>query len=133
MSRAGAVSAKPAGPASAGARDGIRVTPRAAVLVAVLLVLLFALAVPVRTYLDQRSQLAQLQREAQVLEQQNAALQRQVAQLNDPAYLERLARECLGMVKPGEIGFVVVPKGGVQPAPPGSGAPVPAQGTNPDC
>ena len=26
--------------------------------------------------------------------------------------LERIARECLGMVKPGEIAFVVVPKGG---------------------
>jgi cell division protein FtsB len=133
MSRPAAVGSERAGSAPAGARDGIRITPRAAVLVAVLLVLLFALAVPVRTYLAQRSQLAHIQHEEQVLEQQNVALQRQIAHLNDPTYLERLARECLGMVKPGEIGFVVVPKGGVEPAAPGSGAPVPAQGTNPDC
>ena len=35
-----------------------------------------------------------------------------IRQLHDPTYLERMARECLGMVKPDEIPFVVVPKHG---------------------
>jgi cell division protein FtsB len=37
--------------------------------------------------------------------------------LRDPGFLERLARQCLGMVKPGEVAFVVVPVQGA-PAPP---------------
>ena len=58
-----------------------------------------------------------LERQTQLLEQQNAQLQRQVTLLHDPAYLERIARECLGMVKKGEIGFIIVPKTGApQPA-----------------
>ena len=43
--------------------------------------------------------------------------QRQIQRLHAPNYLERLARECLGMVRPGEVSFVVVPKdGGPKPA-----------------
>jgi cell division protein FtsB len=101
------------------ARLGSRVTPGAAVLGLVVLLLLFAMVVPLRTYLQQRAQLAQLQREELVLTQQNVALGEQVHRLSDPAYLEELARACLGMVKPGEIAFVVVPKGA-----PAAGAPV---------
>ena len=40
-----------------------------------------------------------------------AELERRIADLNDPSTLERLARECLGMVNPGEIAFVPIPKG----------------------
>ena len=94
------------------ARSGSRITPGAVALGLIVLVLLFAMVVPLRTYYQQRAQLAQLQREERILEQQNVGLVEQVRRLNDPAYLEQLARACLGMVKPGEIGFVVVPKGG---------------------
>ena len=38
-------------------------------------------------------------------------VEKRVKQLQDPDYLERLARECLGMVMPGDIAFVSVPKG----------------------
>ncbi len=55
----------------------------------------------------------QLQHQSAVLEQQNAALQARVDQLNDPLYLEQLARRCLGMVRPGEIAFVILPKHGI--------------------
>src|SRR5205823_6685726 len=74
------------------ARDRMRLTPRAAILLIVIAGLLFALVVPLRTYVAQRAQLAKLQRQEQVLQQQNAALQVQVQQLHDPAYLEQLAR-----------------------------------------
>jgi len=73
---------------------------------------------PLRTYMAQRDRLAQLQRQSQVLVQQNEQLRRQIAQLQDPSYLERIARECLGMVKPGEIGFIIAPQSG-RAQPPG--------------
>src|SRR2546430_6199948 len=87
-----------------------RLTPAGAALAIVIVVLLFALAVPVRTLFQQRADLARLQREERALGRQNAVLRVQVARLHDPAYIERVARECLGMTKPGEIAFVVVPK-----------------------
>ena len=97
---------------TAHARRRIRFTPRAAMLALVVTALLFYLVVPVRAYVTQRQRLDSLQRQTQLLEQQNAKLERQVAQLHDPAYIERIARECLGMVKRGEIGFIVVPRTG---------------------
>jgi cell division protein FtsL len=97
---------------SAHSRRRVQFTPRAAMLALVVTALLFYLVVPVRTYLAQREKVNRLQRQTQLLEQQNVALQRQVKQLQDPAYIERIARECLGMVKDGEIGFIVVPRSG---------------------
>ncbi len=87
-------------------------TPIGAGLVFVVLVLLFALLVPVRTLVQQRSDLSRLQRDERSLEVRNAALQAQIARLHDPVYLERIARECLGMVRPGEIPFVIVGRNG---------------------
>jgi len=90
----------------------VRLTPRASIL-------LFAVFVvaPTRAYLVQRSELQGLQRQADQLQQQNTELERRIADLNDPSTLERLARECLGMVKPGEIAFVPIPKGGAPTLP----------------
>ena len=93
-----------------------RLTPRAAVLAALVLVLALAMVVPVRQYFEQRAQIAELERTVRELEQQRAGMRRQLERLHDPAYLERLARECLGMVRPGEVAFVTVPEGG-EPAP----------------
>ncbi len=98
--------------AAAAARGKIRLTSRGAVLTVIIAALLLYLIVPLRTYIDQRKQLSDLQEQTALLDEQNRVLRRQVALLHDPTYLERLARECLGMVRPGEIGFVVVPKGG---------------------
>ena len=98
----------------------MRPTPRASILLfAVFLAIVFALA-PSRAYLHQRAQLADLQRQADQLQQQNTELERRIADLNDPSTLERLARECLGMVEPGEIAFVPIPKGQA-PTPPDCG------------
>jgi cell division protein FtsL len=102
---------------SSPSRPRLRFTPRAAILALVLTALLVSMAVPLRTYLQQRTRVADLQRQTQLLQRQNADLQRQVQQLGDPRYIERIARECLGMVRPGEIGFVVVPQSG-PPRPP---------------
>lgn len=97
---------------SAQARRRLQFTPRAALLALVVTALLFYLVIPVRAYVTQRQRLDRLERQTQLLEQQNAKLKQQVKQLDDPAYIERVARECLGMVKKGEIGFIVVPRSG---------------------
>ena len=94
-----------------------RITPRAALLITITVAVLVYAMVPFRIYLQQQAQLRQLHRQEQVLEARTATLTRQAQQLRDPAHLELIARECLGMVKPGEIAFVVVTKGG-HPAPP---------------
>ena len=77
---------------------------------AVIVVLLLTLAVaPFRTLMDQRSQLGRLQRQTEQLGQENADLQAKIQRFDDPAYMEQLARRCLGMVLPGEIAFVTIP------------------------
>jgi len=95
-------------------RSRLQLSPRAAILAVVVTALLIYLVVPLRTYIAQRDRLNQLERQTQILQEHKERLQRQVQLLQDPAYLERVARECLGMVKKGEIGFIVVPEGSAQ-------------------
>ena len=47
-------------------------------------------------------------RHIEALELRQTALQEEKQQLNDPAYLEQLAREKLNLVRPGEVPCVVV-------------------------
>jgi len=94
----------------------VRVSPRAAVLVILLLTVTSFAITPVRALLVQRDRLDLLDRQAQALQRQNDTLHDRILQLRDPAYLERLARECLGMVLPGETAFVTVPDEGTAPA-----------------
>ena len=94
----------------------VRVSTRAAVLLLVVAtVLTFAIA-PLRALLAEHAKLDELQRQTQVLERQNEVLNQRIFRLKDPAYLERLARGCLGMVAPGETAFVTVPEQGPPPA-----------------
>ncbi len=72
---------------------------------------------PAQMYFEQTAELARFEQQADALERRNEALADRAEQLRDHAFLERLARQCLGMVKPGEVAFVVVPKEGA-PAPP---------------
>ena len=89
----------------------VRFTARAILLAVVVMILGLAFIDPVRQYLGEQSRIADLERQAHTLETQNGALENRVKDLQDPAYLERLARECLGLIKPGDIAFVSVPKG----------------------
>ena len=88
----------------------MKLTPKAAILSVILMVLLLYMMVPLRSYLEQRARLTQLTQQANALQRQQASLMHEIAQLQDPDYLQRIARECLGMVRPGEIAFVIVPK-----------------------
>jgi cell division protein FtsB len=79
------------------------------VLAAILTALLLAAIYPLRAYFEQRSRIAELERRTAAIAEQNSELQARIEQLHDPAFLERIARECLGMVKLGETPFVVIP------------------------
>jgi cell division protein FtsB len=90
----------------------VRISPRAAGLAAIVIVLLIASIVPIRQYLAQRAEIEGMQQRIEQLEAQRQRLEGRIEQLHDPEYLERMARECLGMVKPGEIAFATVPEDG---------------------
>lgn len=57
---------------------------------------------------------ANLERTKHQLQEQNAQLHEEIRLLYTPAYIERIAREQLGLVKPGEIALLIVRP----PAPP---------------
>ncbi|KAA1250861.1 septum formation initiator family protein [Mycobacterium simiae] len=80
---------------------------RAAVLAAVVCVLTLTIAGPVRTYFAQRTEMEQLAATEAALRHQISDLERQRAQLADPAYIAAQARERLGFVMPGDIPFQV--------------------------
>jgi cell division protein FtsB len=87
-------------------------TRRPAILVSVaLLVVGLALitnVVPFRQILEQQRRVEEASTHLAALTQENQLLEDQVAALQTPAEIERLAREELGYVKAGEIGFVVL-------------------------
>jgi cell division protein FtsB len=95
----------------------IRLNARAVALLFIALAVMLLAITPIRGYLEERGELKDLTDQATQLERQNAALQARIVQLSDPTFLERIARECLGMVRPGETAFVVVPARG-KPHPP---------------
>lgn len=64
---------------------------------------------PTRQLLEQRTRMAGLTAELAELQATNQALARRIARLKDPAYIERRARAEIGLVRPGERAFVVMP------------------------
>jgi cell division protein FtsB len=69
---------------------------------------LLVLAAPLKTLVEQRQQIAQL--EASLAEAQDAVddLNEEVARWEDPAYIEAQARERLYYVLPGDVSYLVV-------------------------
>ena len=88
--------------------DRARFTSRAAVLAVVLCAIALSLAYPVREYIAQRRQIDQLQAERQSLTTQLRHLQQQQGRLNDPGYIEQLARNQLHLCMRGATCYVVV-------------------------
>lgn len=64
---------------------------------------------PARQAFSQRQRVEAEQRKLAALEAENRKLDDRLRRLNDPDYIEKLAREQLGLVRPGEISYVVVP------------------------
>lgn len=115
MSRGRKVSSR--GRRRAGPSIGLS-TRRAAVLAVVVCGLALTLAVPLRTYIGQRQQLADTVAQREQLRGEVAQLEQQRAQLNDPAYIEAQARQRLRYVKPGQIPYQVQLPGATAPADP---------------
>ncbi|MFJ7998472.1 septum formation initiator family protein [Streptomyces sp. NPDC096310] len=85
-----------------------RLTGRAAFLALVVCTLVVALAYPMREYVSQRNEIAEQERLSQEAERQVDELRDEKARLQDDAYIERLAREHLHYLRPGETGFTVI-------------------------
>ncbi len=88
--------------------DRAKFTSRAAVLAVVVCAIALSLAYPVREYIAQRRQIDQLQAERQVLTTQLRKLEQQQGRLNDPAYIEQLARDKLHLCLRGDTCYVVI-------------------------
>jgi cell division protein FtsL len=76
--------------------------------------------IPYRQIIESNRQVEAAQAELQMLEDENARLQTDVAALETPEEIERLAREKLGYARPGETAYVVLD-------PPGAGKEVARQ------
>jgi cell division protein FtsB len=96
----------------------VRLLPRlprlgaGAQIVAVLLVIgLFgALAIePTRQLIDQRERISGMSSDLNRLERSNSRLEARIDRLKDPDYLEQRAREQVGLIRPGETTYVVMP------------------------
>lgn len=85
-----------------------RLTSRAAVLAAVICAITLTLAYPVREYIAQRGQISQLSAQQQSLYVQLSRLHAQEQRLNDPAYIEQLARDKLHMCLPRQTCYVII-------------------------
>lgn len=90
-------------------------TPRGVVLSVIMFAMLFTSAYPLRHYLQYRANISALATEDATLDQTIASLQQESEKLATDAAVERLAREKLGMMYPGEQQFTIVAPA---PAPP---------------
>lgn len=98
---------------------------------AAVLVVAFAVvtnALPLRQIVEQRQEVAEAERALDGLTRENAILTDQVTALQTPLEIERLAREKLGYVRPGEAAYVVMEEEAPQPEFPTEVAGVPAEG-----
>ncbi|WP_327320757.1 FtsB family cell division protein [Streptomyces sp. NBC_01235] len=85
-----------------------RLTGRAALLALVLCTLIVALAYPMRQYVSQRAEIADLEREKQQAGERVEQLRDLKARWQDDAYAEQQIRQRLHYVMPGETGYVVI-------------------------
>lgn len=83
-------------------------TPRATLLGLVLVGVLFTSIYPIRRYFSVQEQIAALRGEDARLDAKAAQLREEKAGLQNPSEIERIARERLGYVRPGETAFIVV-------------------------
>ena len=91
-----------------------RLTSRAAILAVVICAIALSLAYPIREYITQRRQIDSLVAQQQIMLGQVKNLQQQQARLNDPDYIEKVARQQLDMCFPRTTCYIVT--GGKSPA-----------------
>jgi len=100
------------------------VGPLGALVLGVVLVTVFALAYWRGYQLNREA--VQTERERDALRRQNTQLREEIRQLHQPGYIERIAREQLGLVRPDEIAIILV-----RPTPAAQATAGPGRETNP--
>jgi cell division protein FtsB len=86
--------------------------------------IVFLFVLPGRIWLAQQRNTTVAERQRAALSRENAALTKRVAQLQNTAYIEQIARQQYGLVLPGEQAFDILP-------PPGTTTTVPARPPDP--
>jgi cell division protein FtsB len=79
-----------------------------ALLVGAIVLGLGVAAAPFETYVSSRERLAVLEQQAVALEAENARLEQRLSDLDDPLTIELLAREQQGLVRSGELPYVLI-------------------------
>lgn len=82
----------------------------AAFAVPVLVAALFVFVFPTGTWWNQRRAIARETERLHLLREQNRELERELRRLQNPAEIERIARERYRMVRPGEQAWIPVPQ-----------------------
>ncbi|SDI99967.1 cell division protein FtsL [Frankineae bacterium MT45] len=90
-------------------------TGRAVALGAVVVFLAIILASPVHRYVSARAAVSQAAQQRAASEEQLAQLRQEAANLNDPNYIEKLARTRLQFAMPGDTVYVVTTPGQQSP------------------
>jgi cell division protein FtsB len=83
---------------------------------------------PTTQFIAERHQLSSAQRELAALNRSNRELSTTVAKYEDPRFLDKLARDEFGLVKPGEFSYQIMPGSPLYVPPsgkPNSPAPLP--------
>jgi cell division protein FtsB len=107
-------------------RPPLGLTPRGAVLLLVMFALAATAVYPLRQYVSQRDRIERLQAKQQALAAENARLETERRRLQDPAYVQQLAKRDYHVVSPGEEAWVVTG------TPPASATAPPATAADPD-
>ncbi|TQN32927.1 cell division protein FtsB [Haloactinospora alba] len=115
-SRPGGAGPRPARGQGRGGRAGAgrllpsrpALTSRAAILALVVCAIALSLAYPLREYIAQRSEIAQLRAEREETREKVEELRERRERLQDPDYIEREARSRLHYQYPGEHSYVIV-------------------------
>ena len=88
-------------------RPPLGLTPRGAVLLLALFALAATAVYPLRQYVSQQDRIGRLEAKQQALEAENARLEVERKRLQDPAYVQQLAKRDYHVVAPGEEAWVV--------------------------
>lgn len=83
-------------------------TPRAAILTAVVALVVATVALPMRDLVAQRNRINALRDRQAVATEELKAMNARIARWNDPAFVAVQARERLHFVLPGQVGYVVL-------------------------
>jgi cell division protein FtsB len=94
-------------PAEGEPRPPLGLTPRGAVLVLVMFALAATAVYPLRQYVSQQHRIERLEAKQQALAAENARLEVERKRLQDPAYVQQLAKGNYHLVAPGEEAWVV--------------------------